>query len=266
MFFESKKINKKRKLNCSDEQKKVREKLYLDIKAFIEKNYIPEEPKLFEASARQSSPTPFMGMAMPSVRMENKLEKKSKKSVCESLPEPLCEEKIYVAAEEKCDVEKTDYIEAEIAKYVDNCVEAEINEYADNCDETDIDEDELSKILDERIKHSTDTFSEYLMHLINLKKLDPVEVYKDSLVDKKVFSKIRNSKDYHPKKLTVLCLCVGAHLNLDESKDLLARAGYAFSPCSKTDIIFQYFIENKIYDIYELDIQLDEHGLPSMIA
>lgn len=55
-------------------------------------------------------------------------------------------------------------------------------------------------------------------------------------------------------------------LNLDESKDLLARAGYALSPCDKTDIIFSYFIENEIYDMIELDIQLEEHGLPCIIS
>ena len=68
------------------------------------------------------------------------------------------------------------------------------------------------------------------------------------------------------QKLTALCLCVGARLNLDESKDLLARAGYALSPCDMTDIIFSYFIENEIYDMIELDIQLEEHGLPCIIS
>ena len=54
-------------------------------------------------------------------------------------------------------------------------------------------------------------------------------------------------------------------MNLDEAKDLLSRAGYAFSPSDKTDIIFQYFIENEIYDMIEIDIQLEEHGLPYII-
>jgi O-acetyl-ADP-ribose deacetylase (regulator of RNase III) len=92
------------------------------------------------------------------------------------------------------------------------------------------------------------------------------EVWKRAIVDKKVFSKIKNNPNYHPKKITALCLCVGAKLNLDESKDLLARAGYALSPCDKTDIIFSYFIENEIYDMIELDIQLEEHGLPCIIS
>ena len=87
-----------------------------------------------------------------------------------------------------------------------------------------------------------------------------------AIVDKKVFSKIKNNPDYHPQKLTALCLCVGAKLNMDETRDLLARAGYALSPCDKTDVIFAYFIENEIYDMIELDIQLEEHGQPCIIS
>ena len=114
--------------------------------------------------------------------------------------------------------------------------------------------------------HMADTFPEYLLYLIRKNGLDNADVYKRAIVDKKVFSKIKNNPDYHPKKLTALCLCVGAKLNLDETKDLLARAGYALSPCDKTDIIFSYFIEHGIYDMIELDIQLEEHGLPCIIA
>lgn len=120
--------------------------------------------------------------------------------------------------------------------------------------------------LEERIKHLSDTFSQYLLYLIQDKKMENSEVYKRAIVDKKTFSKIKNNVNYHPQKITALCLCVGAKLNLDESKDLLARAGYALSPCDKTDIIFSYFIENEIYDMIELDIQLEEHGLPCIIS
>lgn len=120
--------------------------------------------------------------------------------------------------------------------------------------------------LAERMKHLSDTYSEYLLYLIREHGMDNAEVWKNAIVDKKVFSKIKNNRTYHPNKLTALCLCVGAHLNLDESKDLLARAGYALSPCDKTDIIFAYFLENEIYDMIELDIQLEEHGQPCIIA
>ena len=120
--------------------------------------------------------------------------------------------------------------------------------------------------LDERMTHMSDTFSEYLLYLIESKGMTNVEVYKRAIVDKKVFSKIKNNPDYHTEKMTAMCLCIGAKLNLDETRDLLARAGYALSPCDKTDIIFQYFIEKGIYDMIELDIVLEEHGLKCLIS
>ena len=126
--------------------------------------------------------------------------------------------------------------------------------------------EDMERKLEERMAHMSDTFPQYLLYLISEKGMKNADVYKRAIVDKKVFSKIKNNPEYHPQKLTALCLCIGAKLNLDESRDLLARAGYALSPCDKTDIIFSYFIEHGIYDMIELDIQLEEHGLPCIIT
>ncbi len=120
--------------------------------------------------------------------------------------------------------------------------------------------------LKERMTHLSDTFSEYLMYLIETKGMTNVEVYKRALVDKKAFSKIKNDSKHRPQKITAMCLCVGARLNLDEAKDLLGRAGYALSPSDKTDVIFSYFIENQIYDMIELDIMLEEYGEKCLIS
>lgn len=127
-------------------------------------------------------------------------------------------------------------------------------------------EDEHASKIEQRMRHMSDTFSEYLLYLIESKGMSNADVYKRAIVDKKVFSKIKNNPDYHPQKITAMCLCVGAKLNLDETKDLLARAGYALSPCDKTDVIFSYFIEQQIYDMIELDIQLEEHGQKCLIS
>ena len=152
--------------------------------------------------------------------------------------------------------------------------EAELSEMAleepsDACYESSasfIDDIELhERKIDERIAHLSDTFSEYLMHLIQSKGMKNADVYKRAIIDKKIFSKIKNNPYYQPKKITALCLCVGAKLSLDETTDLLARAGYALSPCDKTDIIFKFFIENGYYDMVDLDIVLEEHGLPCII-
>lgn len=119
--------------------------------------------------------------------------------------------------------------------------------------------------LKERMKHMSDTFQEYLMYLIESHGLTNADVYKRALLTKQLFSKIKLNPQYHPDKTTAMRLCVGAKLNLDETRDLLARAGYALSPCDKRDIIFSFFIEHEVYDMIEIDIALEEHGLPCFI-
>ena len=125
--------------------------------------------------------------------------------------------------------------------------------------------EENESALQERMEHMSDTFQQYLLYLIESKKLSNSEVYKRAIVTKQLFSKIKLNRNYHPDKGTAMRLCVGAKLSLDETKDLLARAGYALSPCDKRDIIFSFFIEHKVFDMIEIDIALEEHGLPCFI-
>ena len=119
--------------------------------------------------------------------------------------------------------------------------------------------------LNERMRHMSDTFQQYLLHLIEMKGLTNAEVYKRAIITKQLFSKIKLNTNYHPDKATAMRLCIGAKLNLDETKDLLARAGYALSPCDKRDIIFSFFIEHEVFDMIEIDSALEEHGLPCFI-
>ena len=101
-----------------------------------------------------------------------------------------------------------------------------------------------------------DTFQERLLKKIAEKGMTDSEVYHKANLDRKLFSKIRRNKDYQPKKTTALALSIALELDLEEVNDLLLSAGYALSPSRKQDVIVKYFIERKIYDIYEINFAL----------
>ena len=70
-----------------------------------------------------------------------------------------------------------------------------------------------------------------------------VEAYKRAGIDRKLFSKIRIDRNYHPKSRLVYAFIFVLRLNLDDARDLLASAGYSISPASEFDLVMQYCIE-----------------------
>ena len=107
--------------------------------------------------------------------------------------------------------------------------------------------------LDEALAHLDAGFSETLLKLIDRSGKKDSEIYKKANVDRKLFSKIRNNPDYKPSKATAIAFAIALELNLDETRDLVARAGYALSASSKFDVIIGYFIRQKKYDIFEIN-------------
>lgn len=112
------------------------------------------------------------------------------------------------------------------------------------------------------LKNIDSSFSDTLLRLIDLKGLSDAQAYKRANVSRQHFSKIKNAPDYQPKKATVLAFAVALRLSLEETQDLLRRAGYTLSDSSKADIIFSYFISHNVYDIYRINEALFEYDQP----
>ena len=116
--------------------------------------------------------------------------------------------------------------------------------------------------LEDLINEVDETFSESLIRLIDQKGLKDPEVYKKANVDRKLFSKIKNNIDYKPSKSTAIACAIALELNLDETKDFIGRAGYALTHSSKFDIIIEYFLNEKNYNMYQINEVLFAFGQP----
>ena len=111
----------------------------------------------------------------------------------------------------------------------------------------------VSDSLDDMLSKLDAGFSETLLKLIDCTGKKDSEIYKKANVDRKLFSKIRNNSDYKPSKVTAIAFAIALELDLEETKDFIARAGFALSHSSKFDVIIEYFIKQKNYDIFEIN-------------
>ena len=120
----------------------------------------------------------------------------------------------------------------------------------------------VDRNIDNLMDQLEETFSQRLLRMIDEREMTDSEVYTRAYVDRRHFSKIRKDVNYVPNKKTVLAFTIALELSLDEAKDLLASAGFALSRSSKTDIIVAYFLQNKIYDMFQINDVLDAYGQP----
>ena len=116
------------------------------------------------------------------------------------------------------------------------------------------------------MQHLDAGFSETLLRLIDRTGKKDSEIYKKANVDRKLFSKIRNNPDYKPSKATALAFAFALELDLEETKDFIGRAGFALSHSSKFDVIVEYFLVNRNYNVFELNEVLFAFDQPSIGA
>ena len=72
-------------------------------------------------------------------------------------------------------------------------------------------------------------------------------------LSRQLYSKIISNPELGVKKRTVMQLCIGLKLPIEEANAFMALAGYCFSKSHFEDMAFQWCIKNGVYNIFDVN-------------
>ena len=169
-------------------------------------------------------------------------------------------------------------LKKELKKYIDNNLVQEKKGLFTNlknffyeesymeCSNESYDEELPKKLKSSNIRDFIDNFKEYndfqttLFKFIDDRNLKDSDVYNKVHIDRRLFSKIRNDKEYHPSKETVILLAIALELNENELEKLLESASYSLPKNNKYDLIIRFCFINKIFKISDINELLYEYS------
>ena len=104
------------------------------------------------------------------------------------------------------------------------------------------------KVNDYLSHNKSKSFNQLLFSFIDERGCKDSEIYNSVDIDRKLFSKIRCSENYIPRRNVIIKLCLALGLNKVDFNKLLNSAGYSLKN-DQFDLIISYCVENNIYDI-----------------
>lgn len=182
----------------------------------------------------------------------------AKRAVTDFLTEEDSDIEVSLVVYDKNSFEVSRTLFDDVCSFIEDC-EIHIYERQQRCEIPYMNSYSSYALVQEMFDETDISFSEYLIQLIDKSGMTDSEVYHRANRDRRLFSKIRGNRDYQPSKETAVAFAIALRLSFNETQELLRKAGYVLTRSNKSDIIVEYFIRHRNYDIFAINEMLFEY-------